>query len=181
MRKIDKKFKGIIVKSISTHYMISYDNKIIDLETDEIMYPSELSEFIETSFDIKKDIADLIVFGWLLENDFEDIRLNWEAPYSFNGYNTTGIVLGGPENQLMFDYDDTITLTGDYITGGTTNTIVLGSNNTVTTSDTVVIGDNNTVSFSGASYTYGIDTATSDSSGTLVQMNPDGTYEFINH
>lgn len=210
MKKLDKIFKGIIEKSITTQYMISYNNQIVDLETQHMIYPSELSEFIETSFDIHKDIADLITFGWLLENDFEDIRLNWE-PVSFNGYNSVGTILGGPESQLTIDYGGYYTLTGtsetitiDDDTNITTteisDTIVIGSNNTVTTSDTIVIGDGNTVSYSGAgqvltsnstsdiswnggysNYIAGIDVGNDDSTTTIVQMHPNGTYEIINH
>lgn len=196
--KLDQTFRKLIIKTIDSQYHVN-NNRVTEIDDlGNTLFPNELSEYIESVFDIGEDWAEYITYNWLFENGFKNIHANWKPFEMFSGYldstsHTFGgnfednnIVLGG--SQLTLDYNTYPTISAGTLTvsSDVTNTIVVGSNNTVTTSDTVVIGNNNTITTSGTmsgtcltNYFLSCDVATD--SCVTIQMHPDGTHEYVNH
>lgn len=81
MVKLDTILRKLIIKTIDTEYAINDSNEIFDISNNNRLSPLELSEFVETSFDVPKDLSDYLIFGWLLENNFKNITDNWCVLY----------------------------------------------------------------------------------------------------
>jgi len=186
MEEIDDIFRKMIINYMDNQYHI-VNNQIIEIGTLRILYPNVFSEELVLDFDIHKDLSDHIIFNWLYENGFDNIMGCWNLWSTNSGLHAT--IGNYPAYQQTIDWDDdnaNIAIGYSAFSSGTTNTTIVGGSGNITTSNNSIAIGNNSGGYGNISWTPTPPYVTSvhtanieDSPSTLIQMNPDGTIEYI--
>jgi len=75
MNKINDKVKNLILRYINCNYKVL--NNYIFCNTDYKISPNKMSQSISLAFDISLNSSDQIIMTWLINNDYQNIIVNW--------------------------------------------------------------------------------------------------------